>query len=412
MSTDVVGIDPEAARDLAAAMRRARDGWQDYDDELATIGAAGALSDELAAARGALANAAGDVDLAADSLYSIAALAEAIDGGDSGLELSDISLAVNHYWAAWEAGVEGGPDGGEITVTVSSWEDFEERFTGFTGDIPGWLCASNSWYSAAGGVVGPDGRVYPISLPHVRNTDADDDDDPFEFNADWGQPEDGRDVWTLDGLDQGWSTVAVETGAGQTDQLSPFEAAMVALSGQAGNNYLGADGLTPVPLDAYGGIVYDEYWVPAALPGVDPDADVLLPPEGTDEVSGATPVLVQGANGSMRYETTVTASPTVAVSAAGAALVTGIAVGQDNVSQVNDGSNIAYVVEYQENAEGDTRAIVRAYHIEVNDDGEPQVFMSYLGLNGDGEVAPMAMVSPRVGDDYTPVYTTNGFEPE
>jgi len=412
MSNDVVGIDPDAARNLATSMRQARDGWRDYDDELAVIGTDYWLDAELGSARAALDNAAGDVDLTAGSLDSIAALAEAVDGGETGLALTDVSLAVNSSWAAWEADVAGGSDDGEITVTVSSWGDFEERFIGFTGYIPGWLCAAGAWYSAAGGVVGPDGRAYPIYLPHIGNTEFDDDDDPIEFNADWGEQEDGQDAWSLDGLDQGWSTVAVETGAGQTDQLSAFEAAMVAMSGRAGNNYLGLDGLTPVPLDAYGGIVYDEYWVPTALPGVDPDAEVPLPPEGTDEVAGSTPVLVETASGSMRYEGTVAASPAIAVSTAGAALVTEIAVGQRNLSQVNDGSNISYVVEYQENAEGDTRAIVRAYHIEVNDDGEPQVFMSYLGLNGDGDVAPMAMVSPRVDDDYSPTYTTNGIEAE
>jgi hypothetical protein len=281
--------------------------------------------------------------------------------------------------------------------------------TGGAYPLPGSLCASGAWYRQFGTLVGPDGQAYPLLVPQARDVEAN-EDAPRWATEDWGPP-DGPAVTDLLGGDPGWSTVAVERGAGRLgDDLSPLERLLVGLGGAPAANFLDANGLWPASQDVYPGTTLDAEFNPNFVPIGDRPRSAG--PDAVDEIAGVTPVLVEEPSGNVRYELTVPSAPSAVVMGGAAELVTQVATGMGNVRQVEDARNVGFVVEYQVNDDGRTRAIVHTHHIEIDADGEPVVFVGYGGLRADGEPGVVQMVSPRVNGDYAPTYPTNGIEPD
>jgi hypothetical protein len=405
----VVGLDPDLVRALADAMRRAAAAWREAVDDLAAVDSWFQLDSATADARGALADMAGDAELAAADLEARADLAEAIDAGRWDVAFDELVGGLSRAEAAWEAETSGGPDeSGAIPWTTSSWDDLESRIVAAAPTVAGRLCDSAAWYREVGAVAGPDGQLYPLLVPTVANASFEDDDEPVWFNADWGRPDDAG-VTSLLGADRGWSTVAMETGAGRVgDDLTGVDHALAGLAGAPGARLLAAGGAEPAPLAAYEQMRLDAQWVPAFIP-VGP-ARHRLAADAVDEVSGVAPEIVRTADGHVRVEAAVPGAPAVVLAGAGAQIIQEVATAVENVRTLDDARNIAYAVEYQVNDDGRTRALIRGYQIAVDLHGEPTVAMFYIGAGAQGPGA-VALVSPRRNDGYRPTYRTNGIDP-
>lgn len=411
MPPGFAGLDPVPVRALVDALRVAADGSRRAVEQLAAVASEFDFRAAVVAPSSELAEAAERYERAAVDLEARARLAEAIDAGDWDA-VDALAGRIVGTERAWEQVTAGGPDEGPSTTwTKTTWDDLEARMLGLVRPVSSALCAEDAWYRETGTVLGPDGQAYPIVVPNVRNPEAREDSDVFVFNDDWGRSGDAG-VTTLLGGDAGWTTVAVETGAGRLgDDPGLAALALIGLSGVAGARHLDARGLRPVPLRGYDDVGFDEWWVPDQAGyvdgnGVDP-ADVVDVP---DELAGVTPVPVVSPRGHTRYESTVPASARGVLASGASELVNQVAIGTANARTVQDRRNIGYAVEYQVNADGRTRAIARGYQLGVDDRGELHVAMGHLGVGADGP-GPVAATAPRVHDGYAPTFNTNGIAP-
>lgn len=397
MSDGVIGLDPGAARRLAAAMRVARDAWRRDAEDLGTFGATAHLVSELRPAIDALSDAAGDCDLAAVDLDVRADLIEALDRGD-GMSAARLSVVASGAITDWEAAVSGGVDERPVTVTVTTGEDFVARFAPTDPQVvgPGVACFAGG-YRVRGELVGPDGRAYDLSTPELDHAV---DGERRATNADWGPTGDGIDVWSLDGADPGWVTVGREQGFGQPEpEAGTFD---FFLAGPSGRAYAVSSGYTPASLEAHRDITLDEYGVPTHVEGQRGGTLRLI--DDVDEAGAQTPVLTTGPGGQLRYEMT---APTRGAAMVGVAQLVAVSAEAGLTARhVREQGNYAYTVEYQEHPDGRRRAIPVVYHLALDGDDEPVATMGYLAPDAEGELRA-TLIEPRVHGGYQPPITIN-----
>lgn len=397
MADGVVALDPDAARTLATAMRTARDAWQRDTDTLGEIAASADLALELRSALDALADVGGDCELAAIDLDLRADLVEAIDAGN-GATASRLSFATSASITRWEAAVTGGVDAVVPTTTVTTGADFTGRFA--PSDLvvggPGVACAALS-YRQRGSLVGPDGRSYALTTPAVDHVA---DDERYPANADWGPAPAGADVWSLDGSDPGWVTIAREQGVGQ---VAPEASGIdFFLAGPASRSYATSSGYAPASLAAHERLTVDEYGVPTQVAGQ--RGGTIRLPDSVEETGARTPVVVVGPSGQPRFEVT---TATRGAALGGVAELVGMAADAGLTARhVREQGNYAYTVAYQEHPDGRRRAIPVVYHLALDGDGDPVVFMGYLAPDADGDLHAVP-IRPRVHDGYQPRVTVN-----
>ncbi|MGI8662828.1 MAG: hypothetical protein ACR2LQ_06395 [Acidimicrobiales bacterium] len=194
----------------------------DVADLVSRNAAALGASLELVRARcgelmGGVADVEADVAGVASQVRSIAALAHEVGlafaaaggvgtDGVAWAEAGAVEAALGRQWS---------PDRKLVAMTPSSWRRA----------VWGERCDSGDWFygGGRGGIVGPDGRVYPLVSPSVVRGG-------LVYNAEWGRRGSAAHVGDLLGADPGWHTVDVESGVERhRPEPSWFERAMIGL---------------------------------------------------------------------------------------------------------------------------------------------------------------------------------------
>lgn len=397
MSDGFVGIDPVAARELAAVMRTAVGAWRRERDELSALATTADLMATAQVGVAALDDVAGTCELAATDLDRRAEWIDAVDQGDGALAGALSSLVAGTI-TAWEAAVSGGVDDAPVVVTGTTGDDLLSRFVGAAPSVdgPGVACFGDDYWTR-GHLVGLDGRTYALSTPRVGETI---DDVRVNANADWGPAPDGLDVWTLDGADPGWVTIGREQGVGRVEP--DIGGVDLFIAGDPGQSIATSSGYSPASMAEHAALTFDEYGVPVGV--VVAGRGTIHLSESVPEIEGQTPVMTVGPGGHVRYEMT---TPRGQGAALGAAELVGMAAVAGQVaSTVREQGNYAYAVEYQEHPDGRRRAVPIVYHLAADANGDPVVFMGYLGPGPDGELTAMP-VTPRVHGDYRPAVPVN-----
>lgn len=255
-------------------------------------------------------------------------------------------------------------------------------------------CAAFTGGSYAGGgyVTGPDGRQYPIVVPRVETEDGE------VFTADANDVPAGEpSVATLGGTDAGWEVIGCQTGVERFQE---------------------APGLDEVVLGALGGTTGNV----AALPPNGALDHVVVPAAGLPWLAGATvvPGPVVAPPGTGRADPTD--SSTFAVSGAVAGLGVAAAQGVVMATGIDNQTERAYRVTFEEHDDGRTRARIETFrvmvvagevaivpeHVYVDDEGRLTAQLVSYGSPYATDAGGAALTGPV--DDVAAV-ATSGSEP-
>ena len=258
----------------------------------------------------------------------------------------------------------------------------------------------DAYYSGGGAVRGPDGRLYPIVVPHVQRGD-----EHYTIDADIG--EGTPTAASLDGQDAGWVVVGYRTGVEQihAEISATWRAIMAAAfaTGLRSPGYVDDDHLTAIEIRLGGRPRFVGETSESASGGVDVTTGQEIQPHTGPVVDGR--VGGRTASGRMRTKPLPTppASPATIAQAnrlvnAATLVVNGLQGVQVAVS-ANDSNHRAYEVILEEHPDGRLRARVQTFHLEPRADG---VLLAgwHLFVNEDGGLAqsPVKYQTPS-GDD-------------
>ncbi len=244
-----------------------------------------------------------------------------------------------------------------------------------------WLCVAGAGYAGGGAVTGPDGRDYPLVVPYVTDRDG------VRWTGDVSK--DGPLVDDLEGRDTGWRTLWTADGVDLVGGSAGFglrlAAALAGSAGWAPPATPRADAIPLLRLSATGH--------PSLSRGPAPQPPQQ--PQNALEPRRAAPVRVvrDGAGrqlavpaGPLDAPVRSTGKGRVALRAAGAVdLATLGLTSAAAVRLVQDARARWYVVRYQENADGRTRALVRSYRVEQRATGLV-VHVASVHLDPEGRV--------------------------
>jgi hypothetical protein len=260
-------------------------------------------------------------------------------------------------------------------------------------DVNGAACVpfGGGSYSGGGYVTGPDGERYPIVIPRVETADGD------VYTADLFEVAPGSpSVATLGGSDPGWEVVASATG------IERFQAEPSGWERLAGF-FAGTTGMV------------------RPLPGNSELARVAMPQHGppylTGERSTPGPVVAPATDGSIDP---ADSSPGAVVQG-GAALAVTAAQGVVMAGAMDNQTERAYQVVFEENGDGRRRARVQTCRLTSHADGGVVVVPEHVYVDADGNLvsqtisygAPYDTTPPAVGSSMQDVapYALSGDEP-
>lgn len=259
-----------------------------------------------------------------------------------------------------------------------------------------------SWYAGAGGVIGPDGRIYPLVIPQM----------PLDGRVvSLSHGGEGRDVWNLGGTDPGWHLLSVVEGVTRVaDRPGRGERAAVFLGFLAGLDVEVARLATPAQLRA---VSFDRSGIPAlgAVAAVQPhlpappafpdesspqrvpvrvDGQLLwVDPSRIDEQSRAVRREFQRAYGPGPYTPAprggrLPSRATVEGTAGAVDLLAGGLRGADVAGSLDDANHRAYQLRFETHPDGRRRATLTAAQMAAGEDR--WILTPQMGYVADGEL--------------------------
>jgi hypothetical protein len=248
-------------------------------------------------------------------------------------------------------------------------------------DVGGPYCLANAGYLTGGSIKGPDGRVYPLAVPYVKEGD-------HTFTGDVSPGD--RNVGNLDGSDPGWSVIGYRSGYTEFGyKASGWDKAAVILGSLAGGNYstygsVNPDRLKDVRFGTDGN---------AALTDDSPET-AAQKPEGTMSKSKYAGFVRDPKTGELTWSNDLENEPiqwTRAGSRGGAVPPYGGAPVGPNVvglvdqglqgavlaQHMDDGRAHAYRVVFEENADGRVRARLDVYQVVTPGDSDTPVVTTH-----------------------------------
>lgn len=242
-------------------------------------------------------------------------------------------------------------------------------------------CAANAGYYQGGAIKGPDGRVYPLVVPWVK-----DGDHTYTGDASPG----AQNVGNLDGLDPGWQVVGYRSGYTEFGyKASGFDKAAVIIGSLAGGNYSTYGSVNP---DRLKDIRFGDDGN-AALTNDSPEPTGQKP-EGTMSKSKYAGFVRDPKTGELTWSNDLENEPiqwTRAGSRGGAVPPYGGAPVGPNVvglvdqglqgavlaQHMDDGRAHAYRVVFEENADGRVRARLDVYQVVTPGDSQTPVVTAH-----------------------------------
>ncbi len=246
-------------------------------------------------------------------------------------------------------------------------------------DRPTWMrtaippgCRSfgpDAYYSGGGAVRGPDGRLYPIVVPHVQRGD-----EHYTIDADIA---DGTPTAaSLDGQDPGWVVVSYRTGVEQihAEITGTWQALMAAAfaTGLRSPAFVDDDHLASIEIRLGSRPSFVGSAAPSSSGGVDVTTGQEIRPHTGPVVDGR--IGGRHADGTPRTKPLPTppASPTTVTHAnrhlnASSLVINGLH-GTQVALSADDADHRAYEVILEEHADGRLRARVQTFHLEPRRD--------------------------------------------
>ncbi len=274
----------------------------------------------------------------------------------------------------------------------TDWDPMQNLSPNFGGLVEGGpMCLVNAGYMTGGSIKGPDGRIYPLAVPFVK-----DGDHTYTGDVTTGD----KMVSDLDGGDPGWNVIGYRSGYTEYGyKASGFDKTAVILGSLAGGNYstygsVNPDKLKNIRFGADGN---------AALSDDAPDQTVQKP-EGTMSKSKYAGFVRDPKTGELTWSNDLENEQiqwTRAGARSGAVPPYGGApVGPNVVGLVDQGLQgavlaqhmddhraHAYRVVFEENADGRVRARLDVYQVVTPGDSDtPQVTAHGVTVDPNGKL--------------------------
>lgn len=273
-------------------------------------------------------------------------------------ELDDLASWVGHVgWAFATAGA----DGASMTSAVVradaaavdhwlnpiDWNPAKHLSGAKAGD---WLRAVDpscrgfadaSGYRGSGFLVGPDGRPYPLVAPYVTR-------DGKQYDADDGLDPGQRSVLDLDGRDPGWTTIHAAIGVERwRDAPDVGQRILMGVGTTAGGRLNGSSRIDVEQLVVLPGRAPFFADLPSRSSEPPPPPYIApTPPNARSSSMGdAAGTLIEGVGGAV---------------------------------MADQGSHAAYDVQFQQNADGRTRALYKRVYVGFDDNGNPYALSAWV----------------------------------
>ncbi len=259
----------------------------------------------------------------------------------------------------------------------------------------------DAYYTGGGAVRGPDGRLYPIVIPHVDRGDE-------HYTIDADIPDGIPTAASLDGQDPGWVVVSYRTGVEQVHaEISGVWQTLLSLAFATGLRApatVDDDHLEAIEIRLGGRPTFVGSTSATGSGGVDVTTGQGIQPHTGPVVDGR--IGGRNADGSPRTKPLPTppASPGTVAHAnrhvnAASLVINGLQ-GVQVALSVNDANHRAYEVILEEHADGRLRARVQTFHLEPRRD-TVLVAGWHLFVDDDGALrqSPVKYQTPPDDDD-------------
>jgi hypothetical protein len=302
--------------------------------------------------------------------------------------------------AAWSGWVR------MLLTEASLWNDLNDSIGASALDVGGfelagsfrsigdaeWRSATTSvgcesfgtgrYYSGGGGLLGPDGRVYPIVVPHLVI------DDRHHFTADADPGRSTPNVGSLGGGDPGWDLIGYRTGTERIESApTPWLKIVTGIAVATG-------------LDIGAGVDAGQ------LAGIHLRAGSRAQFSAT--APGLTPVDL-----SVMTDGSAVTSPRAPVAAGVLSLTIGAATGYVAARDLDDRGQRAYEVMFEQHADGRLRARVQTFTLESGPRGVG-LYGWHLFLDADGDLHQSPISYPAVDSIHPPdvLFAGNRYDPD